>query len=511
MNRKQRNREQNARLLAEAYRSEVEPGTGKVRCLSCGNVFGSFIALASHLQKHNGINSVDFKPSKIVGSTQLGKLTIPVPRPVVTQSIGDFIQPSLLQAAKQQKHGSLMGNKPVQNEAQIPVEAVVNKGNNSAKSRTKLSATKRSVLVNRVLSLQDELESLKDQLQDSDLTTTMKKRQVQGRQKSVLLELHHALVAINQKLSIKQLIMLEFLTNSAEADGELQTPAENNDRETEIELFAIYEEIGRLFETMELSRHNNRGPLFIKKPVFDTKSAIESGVGLCISSQQPSRSVEIEKIRQEKEEEFTEEDISDSSVSSEFSSDSDNDLIGFGDVLSQWAKKAQFKVKSQTPVRRCGSTVVTQNAEPVQESEVLPLTSIEPKVQVVHTGIRKDPKSDHSADSTKSICHQTVFIRPHLMERSLLKQKLKDQEQKSCSLKNRTVKQENPKTLDEVLVGVLRQLNELQQEELKTTKSKKWMISGFSEVLKALKKDLVIMVILANGLDASLATQEEAG
>jgi len=508
MNRKAQIREENVRLLAEAHRSDIDPTTGKLRCLSCGNIFGSYNALASHLQKHNGINSVDFKPTKIVGTSQLGKLGVPISRPSDSNSLGEFIQHSMKlprnskTSAKQQK--TQQNKQQLNEEKQDPVkDPMKNRKSSIGKSRPKLTATKRLILIDRVLTLTQELESLEVQIQDPDMLKK-EKRRIQGRQKSASLELHHALVSINQKLSFRQLIMLEFLFNDFE---EIQDPYFEDSvhqEETEVEILEVYDEIDRLFEANEVSKDQITGQLFIKKPVFLETLVNDSNVTL---SQQRSL-VNVEKDQFEKTEELFDE-VSDEEENSVVSSDSDDELWGFGDVLSQWAKKAQFKTNSQTPNCRPGVRYVqiVNPVNPVVESESV-VSRIEPKIEVVHTRRVENTKTVQSADSASVDSPQTRFIRPHLLEKTVSENRTPViKEQDSCSFKNRTEKQENPKTLEEALISVFKHLNKLQQEELKSSKSRKWMISGFSEVLKALNRDSLILVILANGLDSSLAPQ----
>ena len=92
--RKEKRQQELALLTAEANKSIVDPVTGKCRCLSCGHVVRSLRALADHLRKHDGVNSVDYCPSRIVGASSEAYDRYTVARPAAMQ-LGDFVNVAL--------------------------------------------------------------------------------------------------------------------------------------------------------------------------------------------------------------------------------------------------------------------------------------------------------------------------------------------------------------------------------------------------------------------------------
>ena len=89
LSKKERLRRENDALLQEAKKSIVDKATGKVRCLSCGNLFGSPTALAAHLRKHDGVNSVEYRPRRVVGTSHAFYWERPMERPPEVK-LGEF-------------------------------------------------------------------------------------------------------------------------------------------------------------------------------------------------------------------------------------------------------------------------------------------------------------------------------------------------------------------------------------------------------------------------------------
>ena len=99
--RKEKRQQELANLIAEAKKSVVDPVTGKCRCLSCGHVVRSVRALADHLRKHDGVNSVVYRPARIVGASSEAYDRQAVARRAAMQ-LGDFVNVALRTESRRQ-------------------------------------------------------------------------------------------------------------------------------------------------------------------------------------------------------------------------------------------------------------------------------------------------------------------------------------------------------------------------------------------------------------------------
>ena len=209
--RKEKRQQELALLTAEANKSIVDPVTGKCRCLSCGHVVRSLRALADHLRKHDGVNSVDYCPSRIVGASSEAYDRYTVARPAAMQ-LGDFVNVALRTEPRSQTEKKDVKNGTGKVETSSSKNATRKEdrrgehrqramrhvrldyccGESTPKKKNKTTPMKRNILIAQVLSLTTKLQSLQEDLgslskrqhRRTDGTSDVTKKEVRGREGS---------------------------------------------------------------------------------------------------------------------------------------------------------------------------------------------------------------------------------------------------------------------------------------------------------------------------------------
>lgn len=159
-------------FLEAARLSPQDSTTGKVQCLSCGRVFFAYDALASHLKKHGGVNSLEYETPRIVASSRqvFGREPTVRPKPLLSDVI------ALDQKSKQKSKSAIKSP----NSGSLVTKTAVYEGNANSllymdvllgkqqyvRKKTKTTTTKRSILIHQVLTLTTEVSKLQRSLEE---------------------------------------------------------------------------------------------------------------------------------------------------------------------------------------------------------------------------------------------------------------------------------------------------------------------------------------------------------
>jgi len=560
----QKRPQQHAALLREAQRSAADPQTGRLRCLSCGSVFVSYIALAAHLQKHGGVNAVDYRQAKMVGSSYGVFSRQPVHRPDV--KLSDMLT-SKSQTRKMKREDDRSHGTDVK---EIPEKSADGKG----RKKNKMTPTKRTILIHQVLSLKQKLTMLQHELdvvnlrlsncQGSIACAKMKKQMktLRGQINASTTELQMALTAINQKFTFRQLVMIEYLTNQMQwlseihsretsinhpiiddvhesemlsgSDSVMKLYSELETMEREMEAVRDAEWTAESMRLVETRRDPESGKIFIMRPSFaDSSSGITTQL-----AQEPEAVVEdapVEPVSCDNEQNVGEDGMYFSSQETS----SDDDMWGFSDVLTEWAKQTRHLAQTQ-PIRQLEPKqditpepkIETEKQMSVNQSLAANKDAPTGGIQVMH--VKKKAETSNSqrteilteplewGDDEDQQLPQCIFIKPHLAvacDKDLSKSPTKDNKTSRMKPSPQPVAEgqtpinagnsqsHSDDCLDNAVFNLLSQLNAIQHAHMKSdnTDSKlRWIVSGFSEVKKHLLRGSVKLIILANHLDASV-------